>query len=239
VSRLTVCGAAALLLFAVASHASDRPALLTVSASESHAVDGGSWNSLLKRTADPWACGTGKDARQCVEHSVVVDNQSPQTLECIAAFSSQAGGAPALDGPDVPALVLPRTSHEIRGPIATTDTKVELSHLDCRARPPYRRLKVAPECKYQMFGQPFEEYYPATAVSQALEGPVVVAFLLPERNGRASEIAVVDSSLVLSLDEAAKRFVTEQRFSTNCPGTRYDVRMRFTLRDRYVGMPAR
>jgi TonB family protein len=228
-----------LLLFAGWSQAAERPALLTVSVSEDHAVDGGTWNSLIKRTADPWACGSGKDTKQCVEHTVVVDNQSPQSLECIAAFSSQSGSAPALNGPDVPALVLPRTNHEIRGPIATTDTKVELSHLDCRARPPYRRLKVAQGCKYQMFGQPFEEYYPAAAVSQALEGPVVVAFLLPDRNGRANEIAVADSSLVYSLDEAAKRFVTEQRFSTNCPGTRFDVRMRFTLRDRYLGSPSR
>ena len=230
---------AAALLGAVGAQASERPALVTVSASEDHAVDGGSWNSLLKRTATPWACGGGKDAKQCVEHTVVIDNQSPQTLECTGSFSSQGGGGPSLDGADIPALVLPRTRHEIRGPIATTETKVELSHLDCHARPPYRRLKVADGCKYQMFGQPFEEYYPAAAVSQALEGPVVVAFLLPERNGRASEIAVVDSSLVYSLDQAAKRFVTEQRFSTNCPGTRFDVRMRFTLRDRYLESPTR
>jgi TonB family protein len=239
VRRFTGSGAAALLLFVVGSQSAERPPLLTVSVSEDHAIEGGKWNSRVLRTADPWTCGTGQDERRCVEHSVIVDNPSTQSLECTAAFSSQSGSTPALNGPDVPALVLPRTSHEIRGPIATTDTKVELAHLDCRARPPYRRLKVAPECKYQMFGRPFEEYYPAVAVSQALEGPVVVAFLLPDRNGRASEIAVVDSSLVYSLDEAAKRFVSEQRFSTDCPGTRFDVRMRFTLRDRYVGLPGR
>ena len=144
-----------------------------------------------------------------------------------------------LGGADIPAVVLPHSVHEIRGPIATTETVVALSHLDCRARAPYRRLKIAAECKYQMFGQPFEEYYPAAAISQALEGPVVVAFLLTDRTGHASEVAVVDSSLVYSLDEAAKRFVNEQRFSTNCPGTRFDVRMRFTLRDRYLQAPTR
>ena len=30
------------------------------------------------------------------------------------------------------------------------------------------------------------------------------------------------------------RFVNDQLFKTNCPGTRFDVRMRFTLRDRYL-----
>jgi TonB family protein len=215
-----------------AAHGQDRPALVTVATSADHAVDGGSWNSLLKRTATPWACGPNL-AAQCVEHTVVVDNQSPQTLECTAAFAVRAGATPSLDGADLPALVLPRSQREIRGPITTTETGVELSHLDCRARPPYHRLKVAAECKYDMFGKPFEEYYPAAAVSQALEGPVVVAFTLARRNGRASDVAVADSSLIYALDEAAKRFVKDQRFTTNCPGTRFDVRMRFRLRDRY------
>jgi TonB family protein len=223
------------MICAAAAPAHDRPPLVTVSVSEDHAVEGGAWSSLLERTAEPWNCGAGRAATRCVEHSVVIDNQSPQTLECFAAFASQAGTAPALTGADTPALVLPRTTHEIRGPIATTETRVELSRLECRARPPYRRIAVASDCRYQMFGKPFAEYYPAAAVSQALEGPVVVAFLLSERSGHASEVTVADSSLVYSLDEAAKRFVNEQRFTTNCPGTRFDMRMRFTLHDRYVG----
>jgi hypothetical protein len=47
--------------------------------------------------------------------------------------------------------------------------------------------------------------------------------------GHASDVAV---DLVRSLDEAAQRFLNEQRFTTNCPGARFDLRMRFTLRDR-------
>ena len=213
----------------------DRPALVTVSVSEDHAVEGGAWSSVLKRTADPWPCGAGDAATRCVEHSVVIDNQSPQTLECMATFASQAGAAPKINGADVPALVLPRTAHEIRGPIATAETTIDLSRLECRARVPYRRLTIAAGCKYEMFGNPLEEYYPVAAVSQALEGPVVVAFRLPDRRGRASEVSLAESSLVFSLDEAAQRFVKDQRFKTNCPGARFDMRMRFTLHDRYSG----
>jgi TonB family protein len=221
---------------AAVAPARERPTLLTVATSEDHAVEGGSWNSLLKRTAEPWACGV-RAAQRCVENTVIIDNQSPQTLECTAAFATRAGTTPSLDGADQPALVLPRTLHEIRGPIVTAETTVELSHLECRARPPYQRLKIAAGCRYEMFGEPFESYYPAAAVTQALEGPVVVAFTLPERRGRATDVAVADSSLVYALDEAAKRFVKEQRFTTNCAGTRFDVRMRFTLRDRYLDGP--
>ena len=227
------------MLVALAAGAGERPALVTVSASEVHAIDGGSWSSLLKRTAEPWTCGAANAGTRCVEHSVVVDNQSPQTLECAAAFDSQAGDAAKVAGQDVPALVLPRSVREIHGPIATTDTKIELSRLDCHARAPYQRIKVDGNCKYEMFGSAFEAYYPAAAVSQALEGPVVVAFQLDKRYGPARDIAVAESSLVYSLDEAAKRFVKDQKFKTNCPGTRFDVRMRFTLRDRYLDAPTR
>lgn len=221
----------AIPFLAIAAHALDRPALVTVSTSEAHAVEGGSWTSLVKRTANPWPCGD-KGASRCVENSVVIDNQSPQTLECSAGFN-QAADTPV--GAELPALVLPRSTHEIHGPIATTETSVELAHLECRARPPYKRLAIGPGCKYEMFGEPFEKYYPAAAVSQGLEGPVVVAFSLGGRRGHATDVAVADSSLVYSLDEAAKRFVNDQLFTTNCPGTRFDVRMRFTLRDRYLG----
>jgi len=220
-------------MFALAAHAHDRPALVTVSTSEAHAVEGGSWTALVKRTANPWPCGD-RAASRCVENSVVIDNQSPQTLECSAGFN-QAADTPL--GTELPALVLPRSVHEVHGPIATADTQVELAHLECRARPPYKRLAIGAGCKYEMFGEPFETYYPSAAVSQGLEGPVVVAFSLAERRGHAADIAVADSSLVYSLDEAAKRFIKEQLFTTNCPGTRFDVRMRFTLRDRYLDGP--
>lgn len=220
------------LLCGPGAGAAERPALATVSSSEDHAVDGGTWNTLVKRTAEPWLCAGG--ASRCVEHTVIIDNRSPLALECMVAFSSQSGTGPAISGADMPAVVLPRMTHEVRGPIATTDTKVEVTRLDCRARPPYQRLKVDKACKYEMFGKPFEEYYPADAVRLGLEGPVVIAFTLADRSGHASDIAVAESSLVSSLDQAAERFVKEQRFTTGCPGTRFDVRMRFTLRDRFL-----
>lgn len=223
-----------LVLLAGVAQGDERPAQVSVSAAQDHAVDGGAWSSMLLQSATPWPCVSAGAAAQCVEHSVVIDNRSPQTLECTAAFASEGGATPPVNGPDMPALVLPRTTHEIRGPIVTAERTVRLSYLDCRARPPYQRLSRDPVCKYEMFGNPFEGYYPAAAVTQALEGPVVIAFQLPERNGHATGIAVAESSLVKSLDEAATRFVTDQRFTTNCPGTRFDVRMRFTLRDRFL-----
>ncbi len=98
----------------------ERPAMTATAAAEVHAVDGGSWSSTLMQTATPWACGAAGTPTRCAEHSVVIDNRSAQTLECAAAFSTRTGAGPTLDGADLPALVLPRTTHEIRGPITVT-----------------------------------------------------------------------------------------------------------------------
>lgn len=227
------------LLLAVAARAHDRPALVTVSVSEDHAVDGGRWYSVLKRTGTPWACASKQEQLQCVEHSLVVDNQSPQSLECIAGLAYVTADGTRVNDADVPALVLPRTSHEIHGRITAVTTQIEVTRLDCRARPPYTRLPVAAGCKYEMFGNPLEDYYPPTAVSLALEGPVTLSFVLNSRSGAASEVTIADSSQVRMLDEAARRFVSDQRFTTACPGTRFDMRVRFTLRDRYLEAPTR
>jgi outer membrane biosynthesis protein TonB len=45
---------------------------------------------------------------------------------------------------------------------------------------------------------------------------------------------IADSSQLPILDNAAKRIINDLRFKTSCPGTRFDLRMRFTLRDRYL-----
>lgn len=218
------------------SGAAERPSLVQVSVSEDHTVPGGAWRSIVKRTGEPWACGPKEKAQRCVEHSLVVDNLSPRTLECSADFVyTPAQGATITDA-QVPGLVLPNTSREIRGRVTVSDTKAEVARLDCRERAPYQRVPKTAGCKYEMFGKLFETYYPEAAVRQALEGPVVVSFLLDEGNGPAKDVKVGESSLVPLLDQAALRFIAEQRFTTGCPGTRFDLRMRFELRDRYLDL---
>ncbi|HTU67259.1 MAG TPA: TonB family protein [Steroidobacteraceae bacterium] len=227
-------GALAILLLVTAAAAFERPTLITVSTSEDHAIEGGSWRSILKRTAQPWNCGSKAEAATCVEHALVVDNQSPQSLACYAEFAYQTPDGVRVIDPETPALILPRSSHEIRGRITAEGTTLEVTHLDCAPRAPYKRLAVDPQCKYDMHGNPLEDYYPAAAMRLALEGPVTVSFVLPRKRGAATEVAVADSSLVPMLDTAAKRFIADQMFTTKCPGTRYDIRMRFRMRDRYT-----
>ena len=224
---------AILSLFVGTAMAQARPPTIDVATSEDHAVDGGTWRSTIRRTAQPWACGSKREATTCVENTVLIDNRSPQTLECFGGFGYTSPEGVPINDPDLPALVLPRTRHEMRGRTTTADTRFAVASLECRARPTYVRIKVADGCKYEMHGDPLENYYPAAALGQSFEGPVTLSFVLAQKNGPATEVAVADSSLIPVLDAAARRFIGDQNFVTNCPGTRFDMRMRFKLRDRY------
>jgi TonB family protein len=83
-------------------------------------------------------------------------------------------------------------------------------------------------------GKPFETYYPAEAKEKSMQGPVIISFLLDQRDGTAKDVTVAESSLFPLLDRSATRFIRDQEFRTNCPGTRFDVLMRFRLRDEVV-----
>lgn len=136
-----------------------------------------------------------------------------------------------------PSLVLPHTSPELNSTITDDAAQAEITSLQCLARAPYQRLAKVAGCRYDMMGKPFASYYPAEAKLKSQQGPVIVAFLLPQRLGPAQEVSVVEGSLAPLLDAAALRFIRDQDFRTNCPGQRFDVLMRFKLRDQ-VAAPA-
>ena len=72
-------------------------------------------------------------------------------------------------------------------------------------------------------------HYPASSRRLKEQGPVVVAFTLAEREGKASDTAIVAGSLSSRLDNAAIRVMQTLRFRTACPGTRYQQTLHFEL----------
>ena len=234
-ARIVVCITVGLL--GSTGFGNERPSLETISTSEEHALPDGSWRYLVKRTQRPWSCAVAGKSGNCVEHTLVIDNASPQTLECVVRLEYTAADGTAVSDTAKPVLVLARISQEVHGRVTAADTVARVAQADCAGRPPYARIKKVAGCEYQMFGNPLESYYPQVAMQTGLEGPVLVEFLLPERNGAALEVKVVESSLVPALDAAALKFVADQRFTTRCPGTRFDMRMRFALRDQYLRAP--
>ena len=222
------CG---LLLGSSVVHAAKSQALSDVITSQPHSTASGSWHYVLRRSPQPWSCGTTGAPRMCLEHVVALSNQSKEALECKLRLNFVRADGSVASTFEGPMMVLPRTSPEIHAAITDDQTRADIAALDCWARAAYQRLAKTPGCRYDMMGKPFETYYPAEAKQKSLHGPVIVAFLLDQREGPAREVAVAESSQVPMLDAAALRFIRDQEFRTSCPGTRFDVLMRFKLRD--------
>jgi TonB family protein len=221
-------------LVTLASAADREAGMTTVLMSLEQPVEGGHWKYILSRSAVPWSCG-GKNGQQtCVDAHVSVDNQSARTLECKLSVDYKAPDGRMLASFDAPAVVLPRSQARVHRQVIIADTLSEVRRLDCISRAPYQRVAKVEGCTYDMKGPALEEYYPPSAVRQSLEGPVIVAFTLPKDAGKATGAVVAESSLVPELDTAALKFIADQRFTTPCPGTRFDVRIRFQLRTQIV-----
>jgi len=224
----------ALLLSGLANvqvSARDLPALVDVTVSEPGELESGKWNYVLRSSANSWPCKEGSTSPLCTELVMFIVNDSPQTLECDLHIEFRRADGTFDSKFYGPALVLPRTRPVVHSIVTDPGTKADIKRLSCHGRAPYKRIKKVEGCRYEMMGKPFETYYPPEARAAAQQGPVIVSFLLDRREGAAKEIVVAESSLVPALDAAARQFIRDQTFLTNCPDTQFDVLMRFKLRD--------
>jgi TonB family protein len=73
--------------------------------------------------------------------------------------------------------------------------------------------------------------YPPGAKEREEEGPVVLYFTLPASSGRPGDIEVAGSSLFPELDAAAVRALAAVDMTTECPGARFRVLLRYKLED--------
>jgi TonB family protein len=190
----------------------------------------GHWRYLLRSSKQPYYCHEAGANTRCVDHEVVVENETQETLECRYQVDYKSADGTLVKSFDAPMLVFARTRPQVHAWITAPEVRSQVSWLSCRARAPYKRLAKVSGCSYEMLGKPFESYYPDEAKLKSLQGPVIVAFELTSRYGPAKGAAVVESSLAPLLDAAALRFIRDQDFRTNCPG-QYDVLMRFRLQD--------
>ena len=207
--------------------AAESAPLTDVVVSEETATPSGAWQYKLSRSANAWPCNGGS----CVEQVVTVLNHSHQTLECRLRVDYKGVDGMIVRSFDGPAVVLPNTTPVVHSLTTDSTLTAEIASVFCTARAPYQRIAKPANCKYDMFGEPFERYYPPDAMERSLQGPVIVSFELRSANGAAKDLVIAQSSLVPVLDDAARRFISDQMFSTNCPGQRFDILMRFKLRD--------
>ena len=202
--------------------------------SEARAVAGEEWTYRIQRSAEPWVCGEKKQ-QHCVEQQVLIHNDSDRTLECLLRVDYKEADGKLLGADSSQALILPHEERRVHGRVTYDDAQLEVRQADCTARAPYQHLPFAGDCKNTMRGKPLETYYPESALVRSLEGPVVVVFTLPTAAGPARDVHVAESSLVPDLDAAAVKFISDQQFTTACPGKTFDMRVRFRLHELRAG----
>ena len=205
-----------------------RPELVNVVVSDAEPTSTGSWRSVLRRSSSAFACGGAR----CVTSELDIDNTSDETLECQLKVDYLRADGSVARSVATPALVLPRTDVSVQESVVDAELHAEISRLACRARTAYQRIPRGEGCHFQMFGKPFQVYYPPGAVRDSLQGPVIVSFRLGSSEGPAKDVAIAESSLIPVLDQAAMRFVADQLFRTNCAGHPYDLQMRFRVHER-------
>jgi TonB family protein len=76
-----------------------------------------------------------------------------------------------------------------------------------------------------------EPFYPPASRRLGEQGPVDVAFTLEKEEAGAADVEVVASSLSDRLDAAAVLYTKSMKFRTACPGTRYEMRVRFQFNE--------
>jgi hypothetical protein len=204
--------------------------------SPDQAASTGHWRYVLRASKQPYFCHEAGANTRCVDHEVVVENESQETLECRFQVDYKSADGAVLKSFDGPMLVFARTRPQVHAWVTAPEVKAEVTWLSCRARAPYKRVAKVSGCSYDMLGKPFSSYYPDEAKLKSLQGPVIISFELTSRYGPAKDPTVVESSLAPLLDTAALRFIRDQDFRTNCPG-RYDVLMRFRLQDQLAAQP--
>ncbi len=204
-----------------------------VQTSEKHPLEDGQWSYLVTRSTAPWACGESK-RQLCVAQGVLIDNDSSSTLECSLRVEYKLPNGGLWAAFDTPALILPHEKTSVHRRFTFAEPQAEVEHLSCVGRPPYQRLPKNPGCDYQMHGSGLENFYPESALRRSLEGTVIVMFTLANTSGHAVDVHVAESSLIPELDAAAISFVQSQHINTNCPGSHYDLRVRFRLHDQLL-----
>ena len=162
-------------------------------------------------------------------HTVHVENLSQDTLTCSVKLTCGGGLCFPTTTTSAKAVIAPKgQSTVIRACMRPEDTyQIEA---DCQQRAARAPLKIPPNCKYDPVGAiQLEMLYPTASIRLREQGPVDLAFTLREKEGAASDAAVVGSSLSPRIDEAALKALKGFRLRTACPGTRFEMRLNFEI----------
>jgi TonB family protein len=192
-------------------------------------ASGGFWQYRVSRSADLTSCGI-TDARAMYSwYTVQLENLSNGTLNCSAQLSCKGRVCFPTTTTSVKAVLAPKGQSTVIRACMRPEDPYEIT-TDCQQRPARTPLKIPPNCKYNPVGNaPLETFYPAASRRFREQGPVDLVFTLRDAEGAASDPEVVGSSLNPRIDEAALKALRSLRLRTNCPGTRFEMRLNFEI----------
>ena len=169
----------------------------------------------------------------CVSHLVVVRNDSSRPLQCdmkIEVTDPDFRGATRHGGTEVIYPGREGRSHSLMG-AATVLPKSHSSTCTLVPEEPPPPPASPEHCTVELKREYLDDYYPKSAMRAEQQGVAELDFTVSSNGKWMSEVILVKSSGVESLDQAAYRFVRLQRPKTNCPGERFRQEVRFELKD--------
>jgi len=202
-----------------------------VSVSPESPTPRGTWRYRQLRLDTPAIC-RANEPKDCITNVLLVENHSADTLECAARIIYDGVNNENLSSMTSVRVVLPKETRDVMRDHAKPDVAVTAAVVECKARAAQPLLNVPKECRFQVVdAAQLEAFYPEASRRIAEDGPVDLEFTLEQPQGHATAISVFGSSLSERLDAAAVKYLESVTFSSPCPGTRYQLRVRFKLQE--------
>lgn len=203
---------------------------LTVEASgRTTEIPGGSWMYVLLRDDRPRRC-SGQGAEECFYRTVMVRNDSDETLECKGEITYSGTDSKGQKTTTSQLLVAGRGSFLLVDSLAKLGTDAETFDATCTPRAKLPALDTPANCKYQVV-KPISiaDYYPEASQDAGEEGPVIVEFTLSGKAARPTDVRAVASSMFPRLDAAAVKAVGDMEMSSSCGKARFRLKLSFQL----------
>lgn len=181
------------------------------------------------RGANLTSCGIMDSDARYSWHTVHVESLSADTLNCSVQFTCSGSACFPTTTASGKVVLAPRSNATVIRACMQPENAYEIK-ADCLPRPARAPLKVPANCRYDPVGPvALETYYPPASRRLREQGPVDIAFTLKDAEGFASNAEVVGSSLSARLDEAGLRALRALKLRTTCPGTRFEMRLKFEI----------
>jgi TonB family protein len=190
---------------------------------------GGFWQYRVLRGSELTTCGVPNTRPIFSWHTVHVENLSKDMLTCSVKLTCGAGLCFPTTTTSAKALISPNGQVTVIRACMRPEDTYQID-ADCQSRPVRAPLKIPPNCRYDPVGaMSFEAIYPPASVRLREQGPVDLAFTLREKEGAPADAEVTSGSLYPRIDEAALKALRVLRLRTNCPGTRFEMRLLFQV----------